>query len=70
MKNKNVTFLPPSENYNVEQALNSALNIGSLTDILIVGYDEDGDLFIRSSYMTRAEAVFLLEKAKQWAFNA
>lgn len=38
-----------------------------VTDVLIVGYDADGDLFVRSSHMSRAEAVFLLEKAKEWA---
>ncbi len=69
MNNSNVITLPPSTNYSAKQALESALNSNDLTDVLIVGYDADGDLFIRSSQMTRAEAVFMTEKAKNWAMN-
>ena len=64
-----VIALPPSVNFNPEQALHSALSFGeSLTDVLVIGY-EDGCLIVRSSKMTRAEALFLLEKAKQWALD-
>lgn len=70
MNNKNIIVLPPSANYTPEQALQSAINHINLTDVMIIGYDADGDLFIRSSAMTIAEAVFMAEKAKSWAFNA
>jgi hypothetical protein len=32
----------------------------------VLGYDEDGDLFVRSSKMNRAEGLFMTEKAKEW----
>lgn len=66
MNNCNVISLPASTNYTVEQALHSSLR-ENLTDVLVVGYDENGDLFIRSSKMTRAEGLFMVEKAKEWA---
>jgi hypothetical protein len=53
-----------------EQALQSALvdaESKHLTDVLIIGYDSDGDLFIRSSRLTCAEAFFLASKAARWA---
>ena len=68
MNNTNVIALPASANFQPDQALKSTMDMGErVTDVLIVGYAEDGDLFVRSSHMTRAEAVFLLEKAKEWA---
>lgn len=70
MNNENVITLPASVNYTAEQALQSALQRKSLTDVMIIAYDEDGILFIRSSKMTRAEGLFMLEKAKEWTMNA
>lgn len=64
----NVIALPASTNYTPEQALESAKAL-DMTDALIVGYDQDGVLVIRSSRMTCAEAVFLIEKAKYWAMS-
>ena len=70
MRNQNVISLPASTNYSAEQALQSALDFDPpLSDALIVGYDADGVLFVRSSRMSRAEAVFLLEQAKEWAIK-
>lgn len=66
MNNMNVIALPASTNYTAEQALESAKAL-DMTDALIVGYDQDGVLVVRSSRMTCAEALFLLEKAKHWA---
>lgn len=68
MNNMKVIALPASTNFTPDQALNSALSLG-MADALIVGYDEDGVLVVRSSRMTCAEAVFLLEKAKNWAMS-
>jgi hypothetical protein len=49
-----------------EQALQDALHIG-MTDVMIIGYDTDGDLVIRSSRLTCAEAAFLSLKALRWS---
>lgn len=68
MNNMKVIALPASTNFTPDQALNSALSLG-MAYALIVGYDEDGVLVVRSSRMTCAEAVFLLEKAKNWAMS-
>ena len=66
MNNEKVIELPASTNYTAEQALQSALK-ADLTDALIIGYDQDGDLFVRSSRMTRAEGLFMVKKAEEWA---
>ncbi|MGE0349827.1 hypothetical protein [Hydrogenophaga sp.] len=68
MNNMNVIALPASTNFTPEQALNSALS-HDLADVLVIGYDQDGELVIRSSRMTCAEAAFLCEKAKNWALT-
>jgi len=68
MKNPNVISLPASTNYTAEQAIASASEM-PLADVLIVGYDVDDALYVRSSRMTRAEALFLLEKAKEWVLD-
>jgi len=68
MNNMNVIALPASTTFTPEQALESAKAL-DMTDALIVGYDQDGVLVVRSSRMTCAEALFLLEKAKQWAMS-
>ena len=66
MNNEKVVELPASVNYTPEQALQSALKAG-LTDVIVLGYDEDGDLFVRSSKMTRAEGLFMVKRAEEWA---
>jgi hypothetical protein len=53
-----------------EQALQSALvdaESNHLKDVLIMGYTEDGVLYIRSSRLTCAEAMFMANKAMRWA---
>lgn len=55
-----------------QQALESALVDAEdkhLVDVLICGYDADGDLYIRSSRINCAEAFFLASKAARWAQN-
>lgn len=72
MNNQNVIALPASVNYSPEQALLSALEFcraDNLTDVLITGYDADGVLIVRSSKMSRADALFMLEKAKEWSMH-
>ena len=68
MNNENVISLPASTNYTAEQALQSALQM-ELTEVMISAYDCEGELFVRSSKMTRAEGLFMAEKAKQWAMT-
>ena len=66
----NLIRLPPTTSMTAEQALASAMTdaeSGHLKDVLIIGYDEDGDLFIRSSRLTCAEAFFLAHRAARWA---
>jgi hypothetical protein len=66
----NLIRLPPSTTMTAKQALESALvdaEANHLTDVLICGYDADGDLYIRSSRLTCAEAHFMASKASLWA---
>lgn len=58
--------LPASTGFSAEQALNDALK-DDLSDVLIIGYEQDGSLYIRSSKMTCAEALFMANKAARWA---
>lgn len=70
MNNQKVISLPASIHFTPEMALKHVLGLcetGKLQDVLIIGYDNDNDLITFSSRMTRAEAVFLLEKGKEWA---
>lgn len=66
MNNEKVIHMQPSTNYTPEQALNQALKY-DLTDVMIIGYDFEGELFIRSSKMTRAEGLFMVKKAEEWS---
>lgn len=60
---------PPHTNMTPVQALHSALSDAEngMQDVLIIAYDADGDLYIRSSKMTCAEAFFMAHKAMEWA---
>jgi hypothetical protein len=72
MNNIEVLRFPPTEHMTPEMALQAVLTrcqLGEVTDVLIVGYDTDNDFISFSSKMTRADAVWLLEKAKQWAMD-
>ena len=55
-----VAKLPAATTYTVEQALNDAKQMG-LEDVLILGYDVDGALVVRSSRMTKERAMFLIK---------
>ena len=66
----NLIRLPPTTTMSAEQALQSALvdaESKHLADVLIIGYDDDGSLYIRSSRLTCAEAFFMANKAMRWA---
>jgi hypothetical protein len=65
-------LIQPNPNMDAKQALHATLSFENefgLQDVLIVAYDADGDLFIRSSRMTNAEALFLATQACRWAEN-
>lgn len=51
-------------NMTVDQALNYVLK-ENLSDVMIIGYDSNEELVIRSSHMSRSEALWLVEHAKQ-----
>ena len=56
----------------VAQALHSALAFAerdALSDVLIVGYDKAGELFIRSSRMNRKDALWLAEQLRQYSLQ-
>ena len=62
-----ITVMALSTNFTVKQALDSADNY-ELTDVIVLGY-EDNDLVVISSKMTRAEANWMLDKAKLHAME-
>lgn len=67
--NKKVATLPASVNWTPEQALQAALKV-NLTEVLIIGVDEDDKLVRYSSQMKNRDALWLLEKEKLFVLNA
>ena len=63
MKPRDVYPFPPSSTFTVQQALASAGQL-PLTDVVIVGVSDTDTLVIRSSRMSRAEALWLIEHAR------
>jgi len=66
----NIIRLQPTTTMTAEQALQSALvdaESNHLTDVLIIGYCGEGELYVRSSRLTCAESLFLANKAARWA---
>ena len=59
----------PHTNMTPAQALSSALADAKkgMQDVLIIAYDEYGELYIRSSKMNCAEAFFMAHQAMKWA---
>jgi len=58
-----VELIGPSENMTVEQALNYVMK-EDLTDVYILGYDQEGRLINRSSQMSNEQALFMLCQAQ------
>ena len=68
----NVHDFPASTTFTPRQALLSALafaNNDNLQDVLVVGYDGDGFLIVRSSKMDRKDALWLSEKLRAYALG-
>lgn len=66
MNNENVLKFPNCKIETPEEVLNTCINFDRLTDVLILGLGKEDNLVVRSSKMSRADALFILEKAKQW----
>lgn len=67
-KEHNIKYLGATTTMNAEQALHQALT-DDLEDVLVIAYAKNGDLVIRSSRMSRAEALWLTERARLWALE-
>lgn len=68
----NVLCFPATTTMTPLQALHSALAFAkqdNLQDVLIVGYDGDGELLVRSSCMDRKDALWLAEQLRLYALN-
>ena len=69
---KNVLAFPATTTMTPQQALLSALdfaNNDNLQDVLVVGYDGDGELIVRSSRMDRKDALWLSEQLRLYALG-
>jgi len=64
----NVIRLDASPNFTVEQALQDVLH-RNLQDVLIVGYDQEGMFFSRSSKMGCKDALWLVKLAEQYVLD-
>jgi hypothetical protein len=64
---------PATDTMTPKQALQSAMVFAdndNLQDVLIVGYDGDSELMIRSSRMDRKDALWLAEQLRLYALYA
>lgn len=68
MPNDNVIGFPASANFTSEQALASAGQF-QLREVIIIAYDEDGMLMVRSSKMDRKEALWLIKMAELYTLD-
>lgn len=64
----NVRHLGATNTMTVEQALDSAKQ-ADLEEVLIVGYNTDGELVVLSSRMNRRDALWLMECGKDYVMN-
>ncbi len=69
---KNVIAFPATDTMTPEQALLSAIEFAkndNMQDVLVVGYDGDGELIVRSSRMDRKDALWLAEQLRKYAIG-
>ena len=69
---KNVIAFPATDTMTPEQALISALEFArsdNMQDVLIIGYDGDGGLLVRSSRMNRKDALWMSEQLRIYALG-
>lgn len=62
--NKVLPF-PAATTMTPQQALDSAKALEPM-DVLVIGYDQNGELLVRSSRMDRKDALWLVEAAKRY----
>lgn len=63
----NVVQLSPHDNMTVRDCLEFCCRTcDELTDVIVVGYDKDGKLVIRTSNMTRKDALWILMHAADY----
>ncbi len=67
----NVLGFPAASTNTVEQCIDSLSEVREdLSDVLVCGYFKDsGTLFVRSSRMTRADALWLSEMLREHALD-
>lgn len=59
-----IVQLDPHTRMTVKEVLElQARHAEELTDVILVGYDNDGALFIRSSHLSRKDSLWLLMAA-------
>lgn len=63
-----IIVMPASETMTPQQALDSAKQ-ASLSEVVIIGTDTDKNFFVRSSRMSRRDALWLSEQLKQYALS-
>ena len=68
MRNK-VVRLAATPTFTVEQALHDCLS-ENLDQVLIIGYDKEGYLFIRSSRMELKDALWMTRAAERYIFDS
>lgn len=65
-----VYHLQPTTTMTVEQALASVVKEqDQLSDVLIVGYNLEGELYVRSSRLDRAKALWLAKMLEKWCLG-
>lgn len=65
-----VHHFPQSTTLTPEQALDSAKNqAGELKRVIVIGEYEDGGLYIGSSRLSCAEALWLIKRAELYTLN-
>ena len=64
MNNKISTLYAAHENMSPDDALKAAMS-QDYDDVIILGYNNEGDLCVTSSKTNRANALWMVEKAKQ-----
>lgn len=62
---KKVSYLPATTTMTVDLALKSAMDL-ELQDVIIIGWDKDGDFMLRSSRTSRQDANWLMDAAKDY----
>lgn len=63
-----ILLMPASFTFTPEQALDSA-KAADLDEVLVIGNDASGALFVRSSRMTCRDALWFAEKLRAYALS-